>query len=198
MKKIVLATSNRGKIREFKEVFKNYAIQIISSVDLEVPEIEESAPTFVENALIKARHATAYTGLPALADDSGLVVDALQGEPGIHSARYALNDTNFANNIQKLLYKLSGVPFVKRSARFYCVLVYLPSEKDPSPIICEGKWEGFILEEPKGELGFGYDPVFYVPTHKCTAAQLEIAKKNKISHRGQAIESLLTRLNLKS
>ena len=147
--------------------------------------------SFVENAILKARHASAATGLPAIADDSGIEVDALKGKPGIYSARYAGPDANDQSNNEKLLDALTGVPDAERSARFQCVIVFIRHAEDPMPFISQGTWEGCILHTPEGENGFGYDPLFYVPTHECASALLDPLTKNAISHRGQALHHLL-------
>jgi XTP/dITP diphosphohydrolase len=192
--KVVLASNNQGKIREFQALLKNVAVDIIPQADLGVSDIPETGLTFVENALIKARHATQMTGLPALADDSGLTVAALNGAPGIYSARYAGEAKTTSANITKLLAELEHVPEQDRHAFFYCVLVFITHENDPTPLICDGKWHGRILTAPRGECGFGYDPVFYVPSKDKASAELPPEVKNKISHRGIAIQSLLTLL----
>jgi len=192
--KVVLASSNAGKIKEFKEILKNFHIDIIPQSDLGVSDIEETGLSFIENAIIKARHAAKVTGLPAIADDSGLAVDALNGAPGIYSARYAGANAGSKNNIAKLLNDMRDVPDNKRSGSFHCVLAFLSHALDPTPLICDGKWSGQILHEPKGENGFGYDPVFYVPSEKMTAAELPSTLKNQISHRGMAIQLLLKML----
>ena len=191
--KVVLASHNQGKIREFQALLKNYAIDIIPQADLGVSDIAETGVTFVENALIKARHAARTTGLPALADDSGLTVAALKGAPGIYSARYAnAGGVNASHaNIAKLLTALGDVPDAERRAYFYCVLVFITHENDPTPLICDGKWHGSILTAPRGEFGFGYDPVFYVPSEGRASAELTPEVKNKMSHRGIALQSLL-------
>ncbi len=165
--------------------------QIISQADFNIPEIPETGFTFVENAIIKARNACEYTGLPAIADDTGLVIDALNGEPGIYSARYAGEGAQSHDNIQKVLEQMQDVASDKRTARFQCVIVYLRHAKDPAPVICYGTWEGRILLKEQGENGFGYDPIFYVPTHECSAAELPVEIKNKIGHRGLALQQLL-------
>ena len=168
-------------------------VALISQSELEVTEVEETGLNFVENALIKARHACMETGLPAIADDSGLEVDALAGEPGIYSARYAgvSGPTADAENNVKLLQELEQVPEQDSTARFQCVIAYLIHYKDPMPLICQGSWEGRILFSERGSNGFGYDPLFYVPTHGCTSAQLDAEVKNSLSHRGQALRKLL-------
>jgi len=188
--RIVLATGNPGKVREFSQLLSGLPIEIVAQSDLRVPEAEETGLTFVENAILKARNAAAHTELPALADDSGIEVDALLGQPGVHSARYAGADANSAKNISKLLRELLGVQDTERSARFRCVLVLLRHRADPAPLICTGTWAGRILERPVGEGGFGYDPVFWVPEQDCSAAQLSATDKNRISHRAKAMSSL--------
>jgi len=185
---IVLATGNRGKVREIQHALKHLNVEIIPQTDFAVSEVAETGLTFIENALIKARHAAKITGLAAIADDSGLVVPALKGEPGLYSARYAGEAATDQDNIQKLLTNLENIK--ERQAHFYSALVYLSHEKDPEPIICEGRWQGEVLSTPQGKKGFGYDPIFYVPTHQCSAAELELDEKNRISHRGQALLQL--------
>ena len=195
--KIVLASNNSGKIREFQILLKNFPLEIISQASLGVDEIEETGLSFIENALLKARHAAQQTGLPAIADDSGLCVAALDGAPGIYSARYAGIKATDADNINTLLTNLESVPDDKRQAFFYCVLVYLNHAKDPVPLVCAAKWTGMILRQPQGEDGFGYDPIFYLPTEKKTAAELPLTEKNNISHRGMALQLLLQLLSEK-
>ena len=187
MRKIVLATANPGKLRELQAVLAGLDFEIVPQSAFGVPEVEETGLTFIENALLKARNAAFYTGLPALADDSGLAVDALGGVPGIYSARYAGAGAGDRANIGKLLAELEGVPAERRTARFVCVLALLHHPADPTPLICQGSWEGTILTEPRGEGGFGYDPIFFAPGEQRTAAELEPAVKNQISHRGQAL-----------
>lgn len=187
MRKIVLATANPGKLRELQAVLAGLDFEIVPQSAFGVPEVEETGLTFIENALLKARNAAFYTGLPALADDSGLAVDTLGGVPGIYSARYAGAGAGDRANIGKLLAELEGVPAERRTARFVCVLALLHHPADPTPLICQGSWEGTILTEPRGEGGFGYDPIFFVPGEQRTAAELEPAVKNQISHRGQAL-----------
>jgi XTP/dITP diphosphohydrolase len=188
--RIVLATGNRGKVRELSELLAARDISIVPQSDFAVPEADETGLTFVENAIIKARNAAAHTGLPAIADDSGLEVDYLNGAPGIYSARYA-GDAGSAANNAKLLAALDGVPEAERSARFQCVLVYLRHTDDPTPILCQGTWEGRILTAQRGDAGFGYDPLFYVAEEGCSAAELAAERKNELSHRGQALRCLL-------
>jgi XTP/dITP diphosphohydrolase len=192
-RRVVLATGNPGKVREFGELLAPHAIDVLPQSDFGVPEAAETGLTFVENALIKARNAAAHTGLPAIADDSGLEVDYLNGAPGIYSARYAGNGGSAANN-RKLLEALDGVAAAQRSARFQCLLVYLRHADDPTPIICQGTWEGRILDAPRGDAGFGYDPVFFVADENCSAAELPAETKNRLSHRGQALRCLLRAL----
>lgn len=195
--KAVLASNNPGKIREFNALLQPFHLTLIPQSELGVEEIAETGLTFIENALIKARHAAHITGLPAIADDSGLAVDALMGAPGIYSARYAGENATAKDNIKKLLQELACIPDEKRHAHFHCVLVFMSYDLDPTPIVCDGKWSGMILREPKGADGFGYDPVFYIPDLKKTAAELPLAIKNKISHRGIALQSLTKMLSEK-
>lgn len=191
--RVVLASSNSGKVKEFGELLGDRRVQVLPQSDFGVPDAEETGLTFVENAILKARNAATHTGLPALADDSGLEVDFLNGAPGIYSARYAGDGGSSANNA-KLLAALEGIPEQQRGARFQCVLVYLRHADDPTPLICQGTWEGRILEAQQGEAGFGYDPLFYVPQEGCSAAELPAQRKNELSHRGQALQCLLARL----
>lgn len=191
---VVLASNNAGKVRELKSLLADLKIEIISQTDFNLPEVDETGLSFIENAILKARHASTLTGLPAIADDSGLAVAALHGEPGIYSARYAGIQSNATQNIEKLLNMMKAIPDEKRYANFHCVIAFMEHEKDPTPLICQGVWSGFISREPVGEHGFGYDPIFYVPSEKKTAAELEFDQKNKISHRGIAIQSLLEQL----
>lgn len=193
---IVLASNNPGKAREISQLLVNLDLKVVPQGDYGVPDIEEVGLSFVENAILKARNASRHTELPAIADDSGLEVDALNGAPGIHSARYAGEGGSDQANLDKLLRQLVHVPEEKRSARFQCVTVYLRQAEDPMPLICQGTWEGGILFEPRGENGFGYDPVFFVPTHNCSAAELPPEVKNQLSHRGQALRRLVDALRL--
>lgn len=195
MKKLVIATTNTGKIKEIEHFFKGYAITLRSLTEFDFTAVEETGSTFIENALLKARHACAISGLPALADDSGIVIDALNGEPGIFSARYAGEPGNTALNNQKVLDAMRDVPFSHRTAYFYCACVLLRSAQDPAPIIGLGKWNGMILSEPRGVHGFGYDPCFYIPELNCSAAELDLAAKNRLSHRGQALNNLTKQLD---
>jgi XTP/dITP diphosphohydrolase len=194
MQKIVLASNNKGKVREFGEMLSTINMEVLPQATFNIEDADETGLTFVENAIIKARHASAIAGLPAIADDSGLEVDFLNGAPGIYSARYSGEGATDEKNLLKLLEALKDVPEEKRTARFQCVLVYMRHAEDPTPLICQGTWEGIITTEPQGDNGFGYDPVFYVPTHKCSSAQLSAEEKNKLSHRGQALKMLLTAL----
>jgi XTP/dITP diphosphohydrolase len=188
--KIVLASNNAGKVRELNALLCDRDKQIVPQSEFALPSVAENGLTFVENALIKARFASEQTGLPALADDSGLQVNALGGQPGIHSARFAGENARDADNCALLLEKMRAVPSEQRQARFYCVLVYLRHSQDPTPLICQGSWAGSILTAPQGENGFGYDPVFYVPQYRCSVAQLSPDVKNQLSHRGQALAKL--------
>lgn len=192
MQKIVLASNNRGKVRELGEMLAALDMEVVPQAEFDIEDADETGLTFVENAIIKARHAAELSGLPAIADDSGLEVDALNGAPGIYSARYAGPGANDEKNLAKLLDALKDVPEEKRTARFQCLLVYMRHAEDPTPIICQGTWEGMITTEPHGENGFGYDPVFYVPQHGCTSAELTPEQKNALSHRGQAICQLVS------
>lgn len=192
-RQIVLASGNAGKLAEIQNALADFGVALISQKSLGVIDAIENGLSFVENAIIKARHAATITGLPALADDSGLEVDFLNGAPGIYSARYAGENANDAANNQKLLDALKNVPVEKRSARFVCVLVYMRHANDPMPLICQGSWQGRILEQPDGDGGFGYDPLFFVPDLNLTAARLSKTEKNAISHRGQALSELKAR-----
>jgi XTP/dITP diphosphohydrolase len=194
MHKIVLASSSQGKLREIQQVLAHLNMQLIPQSEFNVSDAEETGLTFVENAIIKARHAAQISGLPALADDSGLEVDALQGRPGIYSSRYAGEKATDNDNIQKLLTDLEGVEPPKRSARFQCVLVYMRHAEDPSPLIAQGSWEGYILEQARGQNGFGYDPIFYIPEQQRTAAELDSTIKNQHSHRARALAQLVERM----
>ncbi len=194
MSEIVLASGNLGKIREIQAILQND--KILPQSQFNVVEPEETGSTFVENAIIKARNAALHCQRPAIADDSGLVVDALNGAPGVISARYADVGASDQANLQKLLVELQGVPFAQRTARFICVMVYLRHANDPTPIIAQGVWEGLILEHAVGENGFGYDPVFWVAEHQCSSAQLTAEQKNALSHRGQALRLLQQQLSV--
>ena len=197
LKKIVLASGNAGKLKEFQALLHDKGYQVHPQSDFDVPEVPETGLTFVENAIIKARHACKITGLPAIADDSGIEVDALNGAPGIYSARYASTDqgnSDEANNL-KLLEALNDIPQAQRTARYQCVLVFMQHEHDPTPIISQGSWEGRILTELAGTGGFGYDPLFWVETHQCSAGQLPKATKNGISHRAIAMKKLMAHID---
>jgi len=195
-KKLVLASANPGKIKELQELLADQDITIVPQGDLSIPDIEETGLTFVENAILKARNAAALSGLSAIADDSGLEVDYLLGAPGIYSARYAGSDANDTTNREKLLAALLDVPAKNRNARYQTVIVYLRHAEDPTPIICQGTWEGRIAFEDRGSEGFGYDPIFYVPETDCHAAELDKATKHSLSHRGKAIAQFLQHMNL--
>lgn len=184
---IVIASCNPRKIEEFKLFYHTLPIELVPQEALGIPDIEETGLSFVENALLKARHASSVSGLPAIGDDSGLIVDALGGAPGIYSARYAPTDEA---RIAKLLNALADVPEAKRTACFYSAIVYLRHEKDPMPWICQGSLEGRILREPRGKVRFTYEPIFYLPSHQCSAAELSLEEKIRISHRGKAMRQL--------
>ncbi|MCM8882024.1 MAG: RdgB/HAM1 family non-canonical purine NTP pyrophosphatase [Candidatus Thiodiazotropha sp.] len=192
--KIVLASNNAGKVREINQLLASEQITVVPQKDFNIPDAIEDGLSFVENAIKKARHAASLSGLPAIADDSGIEVDALSGAPGIYSARFAGPGASDQANLQKLLERLKDVPDEKRSARFQCLLVYMRHAEDPTPIICQGTWEGQILFEAQGDNGFGYDPIFYVPTHNCSSAELAAEVKNSLSHRGLALRKLLQAL----
>lgn len=191
--KIVLASGNAGKIREFQAILKD--VPVLPQSDFNVPETDETGSTFIENAIIKARNAALHTGLPAIADDSGLAVDALNGAPGVISARYAGTDASDEDNVQKLLTEMAEVDTPLRTARFICVIAFMRHADDPTPVIAQGSWEGFILQQARGKNGFGYDPVFWVPTHQCASAELPADVKNRISHRGQALRQFIDLLS---
>jgi XTP/dITP diphosphohydrolase len=192
MRRVVLATNNAGKAKELNAMLSGLDMEIVPQSALGVPEAEETGLTFIENAILKARNAAAHAQLPAIADDSGLEVDALAGAPGIHSARYAGAGAGDQANLEKLLQAMQDVPDFGRSARFRCVIVYLKHAADPAPLVTEGVWEGSILRAPKGTNGFGYDPVFWVPEKGCSSAELPPEVKNQLSHRGQALARLAT------
>jgi len=189
--KWVLATGNQGKVKEMSELLNSFSIEVLPQSQFNVPDVPETGTTFVENAIIKARHASKLTGLPAIADDSGLEVDFLNGEPGIYSARFAGETATDQDNIDKLLNKLEGIMPAQRKARFQCVLVYMRHELDPTPIICQGTWEGSIIETQDGTNGFGYDPIFWVENEQSTSAQLSKQRKSELSHRGKALAELV-------
>ena len=194
MQRIVLASSNRGKLAEFNALLASSGVEIVTQASLGIDDAEETGLTFVENALLKARHAAQQSGLPALADDSGLCVDALNGAPGLYSARYAGRHGDNAANNAKLLQVLKGVPTERRSAFFICALVLLQHADDPAPLIVEGRWHGRVLEAPRGSQGFGYDPLFLPDGQTLSSAELDAASKNRLSHRGQALAQLRARL----
>ena len=190
MEKVVLATGNKKKVEELNALLADLNYAVVPQSEFNVESVPETGTTFVENAIIKARHAARITGLPTIADDSGIEVDALLGRPGVYSARYAGEDASDQDNLEKLLEEMNGVPPVLRTARYWCVLVYMRHADDPTPIICQANWEGSLATEPSGEHGFGYDPIFNVPDLDCTAAELEPATKNRLSHRGKALAQL--------
>lgn len=194
MHELVLATSNKGKVAELEGLLKPLGWQVKPQSQWNFAEAEETGLTFVENAILKARHAAQHTGLPALADDSGLAVAALQGAPGIYSARYAGPGCTDQDNINKLLSALKDTPEAERHASFHCVLAYLRHANDPTPIICHGRWDGIIAAAPRGEQGFGYDPIFWLPDRHCTAAQLSTEQKQQLSHRGKALRQFVAQL----
>ena len=195
MKQLVLASGNPGKLRELSAILGELGYQLHAQSEFDVEEVAETGTTFVENAIIKARHAAALTGLPALADDSGIEVDALDGAPGVYSARFSGDDADDAANNALLVDKLRDVSPAQRTARYRAVIVLMRHAADPSPLICEGSWEGMIQLEPTGEGGFGYDPYFFLPDRGCTSAQLSASEKNRLSHRGAALEELKRKLN---
>jgi XTP/dITP diphosphohydrolase len=194
MKDIVLASSNKGKVREINQLLAGLDMVVRPQGEFNVVDAEETGLSFVENAILKARNAAQHTGLPAIADDSGLEVDALAGAPGIYSARFAGEGASDQANLEKLLDALQDTPEENRTARFQCLMVYMRHADDPTPLICQGSWEGRILTAACGSNGFGYDPVFYVPTHNCSSAELPAETKNQLSHRGQALRKLVTAL----
>ncbi|MCK9563322.1 MAG: RdgB/HAM1 family non-canonical purine NTP pyrophosphatase [Bacteroidales bacterium] len=191
---VVLASGNTGKLKEFQYLLADRGIDVVAQSAFEVPDAEETGLTFVENAIIKARHAARVTGLPAIADDSGLEVDFLDGAPGIYSARFAGLKARDADNNTRLLKLLKGVPEEQRTARYQCLLVFMRHAADPTPLICQGSWEGIIGTKPKGDQGFGYDPLFHVREQNCTVAELPREVKNTLSHRARAMRQLLDKL----
>jgi len=191
-RKTILASNNAGKLKEFAEILAPTGLELHTQSEFDVPEADEPFLTFVENALTKARHASRITGLPAMADDSGICVDALGGAPGVLSARYAGEPKSDARNNQKLVEALAS--HADKSASYYCVLVYLRHADDPHPVIAEGRWQGEIIATPRGQNGFGYDPYFWIPALNKTAAELSPDEKNRLSHRGQALRSLIEKL----
>ena len=190
MQKVVLATGNAGKVRELASLLEDFGLDIVAQTELGVDSAEETGLTFIENAILKARHAAQITGLPAIADDSGIAVDAL----GIYSARYSGEDATDQQNLEKLLAALKDVPDDQRQAQFHCVLVYLRHAADPTPVVCHGSWPGVITRQAAGSGGFGYDPIFFVPSEGKTAAELSREEKSAISHRGRALKLLLEAL----
>ncbi len=194
MEKLVLASGNKKKLAELQQLLAPLNIEVVAQSEFEVPEADETGTTFVENAIIKARNACKYTGLPAIADDSGIQVAALRGAPGVFSARFAGVGASDEKNNKLLVELLSDMPEVNRDARYVAVLVLMEHEDDATPIICQGTWEGEIVLEPQGDQGFGYDPHFYVPKKGCTAAQLPPQEKNAMSHRGKAMDQLIAQL----
>jgi XTP/dITP diphosphohydrolase len=191
---VVLASSNAGKLREINQLLAGLDIEALPQSRFNVPDAEETGSSFVANALLKARNAARHARLPAIADDSGIEVDYLNGAPGIYSARYAGAGASDEQNLRKLLDALKTVPTEKRGARFRCAMVYVRDDRDPEPVIAQAAWEGSILTAPRGGNGFGYDPVFLVPSHGCSSAELEPAVKNELSHRGQALRALVDAL----
>ncbi|MGK8932658.1 XTP/dITP diphosphatase [Pluralibacter gergoviae] len=194
MQKVVLATGNAGKVRELASLLNDFGLDVVAQTELNVDSVEETGLTFIENAILKARHAAKVTGLPAIADDSGLAVDFLGGAPGIYSARYAGEEASDRQNLEKLLDALKDVPDAQRQAQFHCVLVYMSHAGDPTPLVCHGSWSGVITREAAGSGGFGYDPIFFVPSEGKTAAELSREEKIAISHRGRALKLLLEAL----
>lgn len=194
MQTVVLASGNAGKLREFQQLLAQCGFQVRPQSEFGLESPEETGLTFVENALLKARYASAQTGLPAIADDSGLAVEALQGAPGIYSARYAGPNATDAQNNQFLLDAMANIEEPDRGAHYHCVLAFLRHAEDPTPILCHGQWQGSILTAPRGQGGFGYDPLFYIPSHGCSAAELDPAEKGRVSHRALATQQLLAAL----
>ena len=194
--RVVLASGNPGKLREMMALLGRIGLEVLPQSRFEVPEALETGTSFTENAIIKARNATAHTGLPALADDSGIEVDVLNGAPGIYSARFAGSGATDAENLQLLIEKVLATGIERPAARYQCVIAYLRGPDDATPVIARGTWHGYIVTPPRGSNGFGYDPVFFVPEHGCTSAQLDPQVKNRISHRGQALQALLEQLSV--
>lgn len=194
MRQVVLASANEGKLRELNALLAPAGLDVVAQSAFDIPSVEETGKSFVENAIIKARHASELSGLAAIADDSGLIVDALDGAPGIYSARYAGCGASDAENLDLLLDNMRGVSESERGAAFVCLMVYVNHARDPCPLIGEGIWRGTIARAPSGEGGFGYDPIFVVEDRGCTSAELEPADKNRISHRARAMQALLARL----
>jgi XTP/dITP diphosphohydrolase len=194
--KLVAATNNQDKLKEIKSYLADLPIELIPQSAFNVPSVAETGLSFIENAILKARHAAKYSELPCLADDSGLAVDVLGGAPGIYSARYAGEDARAEDNIKKLLAAIKSLKGEDRRARFYCVLAFVKHYNDPTPIVCQAQWEGRLLEEPIGTGGFGYDPIFFIPNLNCTAAELEPAQKNNLSHRAKALNEFTDKIKL--
>jgi XTP/dITP diphosphohydrolase len=191
---VVLASNNPGKLRELTELLADLRIRVRPQGEFNVPEAEETGLSFVENAILKARNAARHARLPAIADDSGIEVEFLSGAPGIYSARYAGIGATDAANLQRLIEQIKQAGFERPAARYQCVIVYMTSESDATPLIAHGTWHGCLVTEPRGGNGFGYDPIFYVPSYGCTAAELPPAEKNRVSHRGQAMQDLARKL----
>jgi XTP/dITP diphosphohydrolase len=191
---VVLASGNRGKLTELQSRLGALNFEVVPQSQFDIPDADETGLSFIENAILKARHAAKLSGLPAIADDSGLEVDYLQGQPGIYSARFAGVDATDEKNNAKLLASLADVPAAERSARFQCVLVFMRHENDPTPLVCQGSWEGSILTEAHGENGFGYDPLFFIEGKNCCSAELAAEEKNRISHRGKAMTLLIEKI----
>lgn len=192
---MVLASGNRGKLKEMGEILADIGIELVPQTGFTMPAVEETGLSYVENAILKARAAASVSGLPAIADDSGIEVDALGGEPGLYSARYAGDGASDQQNLDHLLRNLAASGSQNTRARYRCAIIYVRHAKDPCPVIAEACWEGFIVMQSQGKNGFGYDPIFYVPTHGCTSAELPPEVKNRISHRGKALEKLARKLN---
>lgn len=195
MKKLILATGNQGKVKEMADLLSEFGFDVEAQSQYQVSDVEETGTTFIENAIIKARHAARETGLPAIADDSGLEVDYLGGAPGVYSARYSGQGATDQQNLNKLLNAMQGVPEKERTARFHCVLVLMRHADDPTPMVCHGTWEGKILEQAHGEHGFGYDPIFWIPEDNCSSAELSSTRKKQLSHRGKALKKLFAALS---
>ena len=197
-RELVLASDNQGKLKELTALLSDSGFSVVGQGDLDVTPAEETGETFIENAILKARNAARQTGHPAIADDSGIEVDALKGAPGVYSARFAGDNATDSDNVAKLLSQLTDVRSEDRKARFRCLMVYLRRADDPAPLICEGTWSGKVTLTPSGENGFGYDPVFWVPDEGCTAAELNPARKNVLSHRAQALKQLVAELTTRA
>jgi XTP/dITP diphosphohydrolase len=192
--RVVLASSNAGKVRELQQLLAALDIDVLPQSDFNVPHVEETGLSFVENAILKARHAATHAQLPAIADDSGIEVDALHGAPGIYSARFAGEGASDEDNLNKLISQMRAVPAANRTARYRCALVFMRWATDPAPIVCQASWEGRLLDTPRGSGGFGYDPIFELPDRGLTAAELPPAEKNSLSHRGKALRMLIAQL----